>query len=525
MAIPVATATVSGYHVTTIPYDKLPFTVPLSGAATNTPITEWEWVCVPSGISNKGSTPYGSFLPSGIVGTWTNGVNKNQNPTALLDEPGGYCFSLRARNGDGWSDPAYDGDSSSSQAITFVLTPEDIKLPAAQQYDYDRDLNETLNILSSGQISLFGKQLRDEQPTVSGQVIAFDGTKWGPQNNTPITYSLGQDYYLRDITASGISGYYFLAKDPPASSEVDDSAACIGGLAGTYGAKVLIESYATPEGEPGVNVIRPGIWDFHFYGYVNSATNDSRLVHEIYKRSVAGTETLLFIHNSSLIESTSLAAPSELLDEYYSSQEFILNLTDRLVSKVYAQTNSPVSKTVHYLHEGTSHASHFGTPIIGHTESSGLGNATQLQGYNIDSTAPTVSGQILTWNPAQSEYKPQVPFTNELLGKSITNHPTVSGEMLIWNGTLWRPERATISWKEQEFIAITGDQTFTLSAQPTINTGMLSGVHIAGAYRNGLKLRYQSSPTNGLEYGYIPPRTINCKNLTSGDIITIVYST
>jgi hypothetical protein len=222
MAVPVAHATVSGFHTTTIPYTSLPFTLPLMGTATNPAITEWEWVCVPSGVDNRGSTPYGSFLPSGIVGTWTNGVNKNQNPTALLDEPGGYCFSLRARNADGWSDPSYDGDGHLSQAITFVLTPEDIKLPAAQQYDYDRDLNETLNVLASGlhlqgkdvsttlptlsgqvltwnpaqaeykpQIpftnEFLGKPLASQHPTISGQLIAWQGSSWAPQRSFPDT--------------------------------------------------------------------------------------------------------------------------------------------------------------------------------------------------------------------------------------------------------------------------------------------------------------------------------------------------
>ncbi len=67
-------------------------------------------------------------------------------------------------------------------------------------------------------------------------------------------------------------------------------------------------------------------------------------------------------------------------------------------------------------------------------------NATQLQGYDIATTAPTVSGQVQTWNVAQSAYKPQMPFTNEFLGKPlISEHPTLSGQSMAWNGSGWKP--------------------------------------------------------------------------------------
>ena len=55
------------------------------------------------------------------------------------------------------------------------------------------------------------------------------------------------------------------------------------------------------------------------------------------------------------------------------------------------------------------------------------------------SVLPTVSGQIPTWNEDLNEYLPQVPFTNELLGKPLgALHPTVSGQTLIWDANVWK---------------------------------------------------------------------------------------
>ena len=78
---------------------------------------------------------------------------------------------------------------------------------------------------------------------------------------------------------------------------------------------------------------------------------------------------------------------------------------------------------------------------------------------------------------------------------------------------------------EEEYTATGGDENFTLSATPATNANMLSGVNIVGVFRNGQRLRYQSSPSTGLEYGYTAPTTIVCKSLIADDIITVVYST
>jgi hypothetical protein len=81
--------------------------------------------------------------------------------------------------------------------------------------------------------------------------------------------------------------------------------------------------------------------------------------------------------------------------------------------------------------------------------------------------------------------------------------------------------------RSEEFTATgpTGQQNFTLAATPSTNANMLSGVNILGVFRNGQMLRYQASVTSSLEYDYDAPDQIECKDLTAGDIIVVVYLT
>lgn len=82
------------------------------------------------------------------------------------------------------------------------------------------------------------------------------------------------------------------------------------------------------------------------------------------------------------------------------------------------------------------------------------------------------------------------------------------------------------SGREQEFTATGGDQSFALTGTPSTNANMLSGYNIIGVFRNGARLRYQATPTTSLEYGYDNgANEVDCKSLTAGDIITVVYST
>lgn len=148
MAIPVATALIDGVHVKTYEYEALGAGLPitLTGSATEGPILNWEWSIIATDPDIEGGIPEGSSLAVGVHGDFTNGKATVQNPTITLDAPGGYCFSLRAENAEGWSDPSLDKNGG-YQAIVYVKTLWGVKQPPANQKRYQDDLNQGLQRL------------------------------------------------------------------------------------------------------------------------------------------------------------------------------------------------------------------------------------------------------------------------------------------------------------------------------------------------------------------------------------------
>jgi hypothetical protein len=126
------------------PNTTLPKAITLAGSATNGPILAWEWSVLPTWTANPGGYPSGSAIATGAVGDFTDGKASIQNPSVTLDVIGGYCFSLRAQNADGWSAPSYLGDGTSCQAIAYVLTMGGRKVPPESMFRYSDDLNASL---------------------------------------------------------------------------------------------------------------------------------------------------------------------------------------------------------------------------------------------------------------------------------------------------------------------------------------------------------------------------------------------
>lgn len=175
MARPVATALVEGVAQKDYDYASLGGGIPvtLTGAATNGPILEWEWSIQPTDIAfNEGGVPAASGLLTGTHGDFTNGKSSVQNPAITLDVPGGYCFSLRARNADGWSQPELDRDGL-HQAIAYIKTEHaDVKQPGANEKRYQDNLNEGLQSLEDA----LGTLIRETGgPTVLSVVGVADG--------------------------------------------------------------------------------------------------------------------------------------------------------------------------------------------------------------------------------------------------------------------------------------------------------------------------------------------------------------
>lgn len=187
----------------------------------------------------------------------------------------------------------------------------------------------------------------------------------------------GIRYYLYD-GHSDIVGYDIISKNPEYQGQEDDYAICVGGGGGSWGAPVLIASYITNSGDPGIKLIPAGSYVFNFWGYVSSSSQDSRLVFSVLIRNKQGEESLLFTCNSEYIDSTNILLPTILAHTYTTITTTYINSSDRLVLKIYAQTNSNSAKTVHFLHSDNNFASNFLCPF------SNISEINWKTRYNID---------------------------------------------------------------------------------------------------------------------------------------------
>lgn len=74
------------------------------------------------------------------------------------------------------------------------------------------------------------------------------------------------------------------------------------------------------------------------------------------------------------------------------------------------------------------------------------------------------------------------------------------------------------------FTAAGGDEDFTISAAPAVNTNTPSGYDIVGVTVNGVGLAYDATPADAFEFGYTPGTTeIVTKSLGAGDLVEVRY--
>lgn len=206
----------------------------------------------------------------------------------------------------------------------------------------------------------------------------------GPQGLTGPTGPQGTAAYAQHWfydAASDVSSYWRLIRSPGTGSESDDSVSLVSG-----DGEVLIESYVTEPGDPGLSSILPGLWEFHAWRYVSSGAGLSQLVFKVYKRSAGGDETLLFSVDGAEIDDTTVAVENVF---YTMTDSTATDVSDRLAVKVYAKTSSAAVITVHFVHDGILHASYMQSPLVqGAIGPSGPTGATGPSGAS-GSTGPT----------------------------------------------------------------------------------------------------------------------------------------
>lgn len=213
------------------------------------------------------------------------------------------------------------------------------------------------------------------------QTLAWNGTEWTNTTVGVIGAGVPNTFWLDD-TASDIGGYFTLARTPSTSAEIQDSA-----TANSTTTKA-IETYATITGGIGSTSIEAGIWEFHNYCYVDSATGISSISANVYSRTAGGVETFLFSCGGDEINNTTV---QEIIC-ITTQPAFTISATDRIVVKYVAQTTSVVNRTITLIHNGTNHNSHIITPLVRrHNDLAGLQGGTASNYYHSGQALETSS--------------------------------------------------------------------------------------------------------------------------------------
>lgn len=231
-------------------------------------------------------------------------------------------------------------------------------------------LNNDSNFISSAALSSLTDVSLDSP--VLGNLLKYNGNVWvnGVVENT-VSAGRGVNFFPT-INTSDISNYYLFEQQPVVHEEVDLYTVCNNN-------KVLLIQFISPEGEK-FTKLDAGVWTVNSWSYASDI--NSSIILEVYKRSLGGSESLLFS-----IEQDEL---STVLSQYIVSTiqpEYSMLDTDRVVLKYYAKTTNLYNTTVHIVGGGADHYSYLVTPLtVDHNSLSGLQGGQLDQYYHISST-------------------------------------------------------------------------------------------------------------------------------------------
>jgi len=157
-----------------------------------------------------------------------------------------------------------------------------------------------------------------------------------------------QSIYFNHGYAVLPAGYELLNITPPGPPEIDENV-----TVKVSTSPKLIDSYISPQGYPGVTAIAAGTRTYNMYGYVGGAAGITRFNVTLHTRDITGLETFHYQAYSDDINDLSVANQQFS----FSHPQINMAVTDRLVIRVYADTDSASDKEVHWIYQGTTHSS------------------------------------------------------------------------------------------------------------------------------------------------------------------------
>lgn len=160
-----------------------------------------------------------------------------------------------------------------------------------------------------------------------------------------------------------IEGYEELQVFPSGNTEIDENVTVI-----NTGGPVLIDSYILPADTIEVHSkLYAGLRKFTTWHYVSSAVGTTQINFTAFQRHTDGSESIFYSQLSDDIDALTV---TDYTTYRISTEDLDLMPGDRLGIKVYAQTTHSSPITVHFVYQGTTHASHFEsgyfdcTPIV-----------------------------------------------------------------------------------------------------------------------------------------------------------------
>lgn len=251
------------------------------------------------------------------------------------------------------------------------------------------------------------------------------------QINTNSTIGQAVNYYFTNL-ASGVSTYEVIQTSPQDLPQDIESAI-------VNNNEVLIHGYITQNLNR--SKISKGVFNFVFYASVDDITSYSYIKAIIYKRDIAGFETLL-IDN---IKCNDINVVYPNVNTFVATgtlyNDIVLNTTDNIVVKIYLGTTANKNITIYFYHNGNT-CSYFSSPLI-YTHN----DNDSIQGGNSNERYHLTLGQ----------------YNNVIVAASTNN-----------NGYLTNTDYNTFNGKQNNIVATTtadyyrGDKTFQPLTKSTI---------------------------------------------------------
>jgi len=200
-------------------------------------------------------------------------------------------------------------------------------------------------------------------------------------NSRPVSASDGNTLSFTSQNGTGIAGYHFISYSPDTNAE---SLQTITITSTTPKASRLIRSYIADQ-TIGKSIIDSGRWGVNLYGY-GSHVDVSSFEIEVFKRDTSGTETSLFLIETSHLTQTAKVSISlnQAIAETTQQTSFACNETDKIVIKVYGKTTRTSNTDITFIQGGSEYASHIHSPLtLSHNQIAGLQGGSSNERYHL----------------------------------------------------------------------------------------------------------------------------------------------